>query len=79
MKKILAICAAAAVMVGCNETKYEFEASFASKYEGKTAVLAGYDDSLAITKWDETINKLNDIQTEFYTYKKNTIEGSSNS
>ena len=48
MKKILAICAAAAVMVGCNETKYEFEASFASKYEGKTAVLAGYDDSLAV-------------------------------
>ena len=28
----------------------------------------------AITKWDEAINKLNDVQTEFYTYKIDTIE-----
>lgn len=33
----------------------------------------------AITKWDEAINKLNDVQTEFYTYKRDTIESNKKS
>lgn len=31
----------------------------------------------AINKWDEAINKLNDVQTEFYTSKINTLKDSS--
>lgn len=32
----------------------------------------------AITKWDEAVNKLHNAQMEFYTYKRNAIESSSN-
>ena len=48
MKKILSIFAIASVMMGCNNTKYEFNAEFPDKFDGKTAVLAHYDDSIAL-------------------------------
>lgn len=48
MKKLFMIFATTAVLVSCNNTKYEIDASFPAKYEGKTAVLANYDDSSAI-------------------------------
>lgn len=33
---------------------------------------------LAVNKWNEAVDKLHNAQIEFYTYKRNTIEGSSN-
>ena len=33
---------------------------------------------LAVHKWNEAVDKLHNAQIEFYTYKRNTIEGSSN-
>ena len=33
---------------------------------------------LAVNKWNEDVDKLHNAQIEFYTYKRNTIEGSSN-
>lgn len=48
MKKLLSICAIATVLLGCNNNKYEFEGKFPAKFEGKMAVIANYDDSVAI-------------------------------
>ncbi|MFW5575301.1 MAG: hypothetical protein ACOCNN_00120 [Bacteroidales bacterium] len=36
------------------------------------------DCLLAVNKWNEAVDKLHDAQIEFYTYKRNNIEGSSN-
>ena len=48
MRKILSILAVASIFVSCNDKKYEFNAEFPEKFDGKTAVLAHYDDSIAI-------------------------------
>lgn len=48
MKRLIYSVLAILALVACNSNKYEFEANFPGRFDGKMAVIANYDDSVAL-------------------------------